>query len=218
VRPGRIDFKVEYKRASQAQAHKLFDRFFPADRFGQPGVCSADSSPPSYDIALNGLAPPETKAVEYDEGVDSAVPTSLSSASPRARYPYRGTLSRSLAELGDTFATSVPPHEFSAAELQGYLLLCKWDPERAADNVMTWVEEERSQRRAKEEREERRKERARAKAAQQLAGANSTGQGMSPAMAMRGQANATLESFVSPGSSPTMMTHLAVAAPLRHNP
>jgi hypothetical protein len=33
LRPGRIDRKIEYKLASQKQAHALFNRFFPASRF-----------------------------------------------------------------------------------------------------------------------------------------------------------------------------------------
>lgn len=48
-------------------------------------------------------------------------------------------LSVPLADLADQFVKSVPSREFSTAELQGYLLLYKWDPQAAMEMVEEWV-------------------------------------------------------------------------------
>lgn len=153
VRPGRIDMKIEYKRANPAQARALFERFFPADRFAPPGIPSV-ALPPSKELipSLTTSSPSEPTAVV-----------------PKARYPYKGTLSRALPDLADAFARAVPVDEFSPAELQGYLLLCKWDPERAVDGFPAWIDEEREQRRLKAEREEQRQARKAATAAKAAA-------------------------------------------------
>jgi hypothetical protein len=58
---------------------------------------------------------------------------------------------RSLADLCQVFSSAIPDGEFSTAELQGYLLTCKWDPDRAADGVGEWVASQRSERAAQQE-------------------------------------------------------------------
>jgi len=58
--------------------------------------------------------------------------------------------------LSEKFAESIPDHEFSTAELQGYLLSCKREPEKAAAGAAIWVEEEISQRNERKQREEQR--------------------------------------------------------------
>ncbi|KAF9556921.1 P-loop containing nucleoside triphosphate hydrolase protein [Agrocybe pediades] len=74
--------------------------------------------------------------------------------------------------LASEFASNFPEHEFTTAELQGYLLSCKKEPERAAAEVMNWVEEERNERKARKAREEARmiriKERKEAREADRL--------------------------------------------------
>ena len=142
--------KIEYKRANPAQARALFERFFPADRFAPPGIPSI-ALPPSKELIL---ASPTSDPV---------------AAAPKARYPYKGTLTRTLPDLADAFARAVPVDEFSPAELQGYLLLCKWDPERAVDGFPAWIDEEREQRRLKAERAEQRQARKAAAAAKAAA-------------------------------------------------
>ena len=59
--------------------------------------------------------------------------------------------------LAEKFALDVPEHEFSTAELQGYLLSCKKEPEMAVEGVSDWVEQERRDRKDREDREAERK-------------------------------------------------------------
>ena len=59
--------------------------------------------------------------------------------------------------LAENFAEGVPEHEFSTAELQGYLLTCKKEPELAVEGISEWVVQERKERADREKREAERK-------------------------------------------------------------
>ena len=59
--------------------------------------------------------------------------------------------------LAEKFAEGVPEHEFSTAELQGYLLTCKKEPEQAVEGVSDWVVQERKEKTDREVRESERK-------------------------------------------------------------
>lgn len=65
--------------------------------------------------------------------------------------------------LAERFSSSVPQHEFSTAELQGFLLSCKHEPLRAAEGVGAWVEQERKDKLEREKREEEAKEKKKKK-------------------------------------------------------
>lgn len=85
-------------------------------------------------------------------------PESLQNHPPSEEKPAtEATKIAVLAQLNDEFTASVPEHEFSTAELQGYLLSCKMMPEKAAKGVKQWVEDERKQREEKEMRIESKK-------------------------------------------------------------
>lgn len=68
-----------------------------------------------------------------------------------------------LVELAKEFASYVPEHEFSTAELQGYLLMCRKSPERAVSGISEWMEVERKERKERKEKEEERKQRSKEK-------------------------------------------------------
>ncbi|KAJ3730831.1 P-loop containing nucleoside triphosphate hydrolase protein [Lentinula raphanica] len=55
------------------------------------------------------------------------------------------------AQLSETFALCIPSNEFSIAELQGYLLGYKHQPERAAVEFAAWAEREREYKREEQE-------------------------------------------------------------------
>ena len=57
-----------------------------------------------------------------------------------------------LARLAVSFASKIPSGEFSPAQLQGYLLMHKYRPDKAIDNVYSWIQYEREEK-AKNERE-----------------------------------------------------------------
>ncbi|KAJ6602094.1 P-loop containing nucleoside triphosphate hydrolase protein [Mycena vulgaris] len=85
---------------------------------------------------------------------------------PAARFPdLAGADSQSesaseketLVGLAAQFAADVPPHEFSTAELQGFLQGYKTRPVEAAQGVAAWVEDERRTREERAAREEQRR-------------------------------------------------------------
>lgn len=57
-----------------------------------------------------------------------------------------------LEQLNKEFTASIPTHEFSIADLQGYLLSCKMMPEKAAKEISDWVANERKQKQEKQDR------------------------------------------------------------------
>ncbi|EEB93172.1 hypothetical protein MPER_08214, partial [Moniliophthora perniciosa FA553] len=136
LRPGRIDKKIQYTLATQAQAAALFTRFFSEDRstFSNRGIVRTETSGKSSALAIE-----ETASLNGDSTDDDASVT-------------KG--------LSGVFASAIKPYEFTAAELQGYLLSCKKQPLQAVDGISTWIQQERIDRREQKEREEAKRKKA----------------------------------------------------------
>lgn len=73
----------------------------------------------------------------------------------------------SINDLAVQFTSQIPDHEFSTAELQGFLLSCKKEPKRAVEEVAEWVARELKERREKEAREDEQKTKAKEKKEEQ---------------------------------------------------
>ncbi|KAF9473951.1 P-loop containing nucleoside triphosphate hydrolase protein [Pholiota conissans] len=131
LRPGRIDKKIQYQLATQAQAAALFLRFYPE----------------SYTTLLSEKIPDETLSEK------------LSTSSKLAPAEKE----KILASLSEQFAAHVPEHEFSTAELQGFLLSCKQQPEKAVKGIAAWVKMEKHEREEKQRREDERRSKIREK-------------------------------------------------------
>ncbi|KAJ7643186.1 P-loop containing nucleoside triphosphate hydrolase protein [Mycena rosella] len=78
---------------------------------------------------------------------------------PAARFPTE----KGIDALAATFAAGVPPGEFSAAELQGFLQGYKTRPGEAAHGVRAWVDAELEERQARDRRRKERRQRQAAK-------------------------------------------------------
>ncbi|KAJ8072426.1 hypothetical protein PM082_015985 [Marasmius tenuissimus] len=142
LRPGRIDRKIQYSLATQDQAAALFLRFFaePRTPASQPKLVHA----PEHPLAKSSISVVVTAAEDPTESkVDDKA--------------------EALGRLADTFSTTIPSNEFSTAELQGYLLACKNQPEEAVVGITSWIEQERKDRRERKEREDARKRKAQEK-------------------------------------------------------
>ncbi|CAA7264045.1 unnamed protein product [Cyclocybe aegerita] len=116
IRPGRIDKKVRYQLATQAQAEALYKRFYPEELLYK------------YSSSL----PYEKPAID-------------------------------LRVLASKFGSSIPEHEFSTAELQGFLLTHKKDPIGAADSAAGWVVQERLDREERKRKAAEKRAKAKAK-------------------------------------------------------
>ena len=69
-----------------------------------------------------------------------------------------------IERLGEQFAALIPSMDFSPAEVQGYLLKHKRDPEEAIKGALAWVvkTKEEKQKKAKEEKDQEEKDKAEA--------------------------------------------------------
>ncbi|EJD50422.1 P-loop containing nucleoside triphosphate hydrolase protein [Auricularia subglabra TFB-10046 SS5] len=137
IRPGRIDVKVSYSAATRDQAARMFERFFPPDSYPSASPDGASSAPPRLSSEHVSVSAP-SRAADAD--------------APRA-FLSKPELHR----LAEQFGDRVPEGKFSAAALQGFLLLWKSDPLGAVGAVSEFV--------AQEEREEKEREEMRRRSA-----------------------------------------------------
>jgi hypothetical protein len=142
--------KIGYKKAGKLQALALFNRFFSPSRF------EITNETPSAEDALQ-IA--DTAGLRHRRGASGSF-----ADPPKAKHP----LSAPLADLARQFVSAIPEDEFSAAEIQGFLLDCKWDPDAAADRVAAWVAKEEREREAQVEREKERKRKHKEKELEQM--------------------------------------------------
>lgn len=75
-----------------------------------------------------------------------------------------------LEVLARQFGESIPQHAFSIAELQGFLLSYKKQPEQAVSGIRDWVAQELSEKKVKEEQIASRKAKVREKKDRREAG------------------------------------------------
>ncbi|KAF7325509.1 hypothetical protein MKEN_00399900 [Mycena kentingensis (nom. inval.)] len=148
LRPGRIDHKVQYELATEEQARALFMRFFPVARFPQLAVPADGSEGQEMTEAGTSVKNEEEDRTPGDapftqsETTPSAPPaTTTPSAATPPPPPAPATI---LDTLAAAFAAKLPAHEFSTAELQGYLQSHKTNPAAAVAGVQG--EEEREER------------------------------------------------------------------------
>ncbi|GLB44345.1 putative mitochondrial chaperone BCS1 [Lyophyllum shimeji] len=127
----------------------------------------------------------------------------------------------SISDLADQFVAQIPEHEFSTAELQGFLLSCKRDPQKAVTGAAEWITQELGERRAKREREEERKAKAREKREErerrQMEGAVAKFGGIVGGMVSSGVAGGVLTGGLAP-SPPGMVTGDAITSPPSPSP
>lgn len=167
IRPGRVDFQVAFRNATQDQARELFIRMYEADR-----KLPDDDVPPTPS-PLPPLTPfsepPPTPFSPTSEGERDGSFTDISSTteveedtrtSPLvSKKPAHLNLDNStepellhpaeLARIAAEFAAKIPSGQFSPAELQGFLLMRKKWPRRALAEVDAWVEAMLSQKASK---------------------------------------------------------------------
>ncbi|KEZ42997.1 putative BCS1 protein [Scedosporium apiospermum] len=85
-------------------------------------------------------------ALDADSSMDSDSPADEVS---RESAQKKAAANAAVSALASEFATKIPQYEYSPAEIQGYLLRYKRDPEKAVQNVEKWIMEMREQKRVK---------------------------------------------------------------------
>ena len=150
-RPGRFDYLVEFKLASQYQAGELFKKFYlptPLRLMDKDPATSKDedgnhrTSIPGYGTPVE----PETEKL-IDVKSPGGVQDQPLIAFARRRKHYVEVSLEQLDVLVERFRESIPEREFSMAALQGYLLMHKTQPYRAVECARKWAEGEMAKRR-----------------------------------------------------------------------
>lgn len=119
IRPGRVDYKVEFTLATRDQMYGMYLRMYEVDQHSEK---TAKISENDALEASKGLA--ERAGIAFD--VDTF---------------RRGTSfieHKALQEMAVLFTDRLPERLFSPAEIQGYLLERKGDPVGALREIEAW--------------------------------------------------------------------------------
>lgn len=161
IRPGRVDMTVKFDRADTGMISAIFRAIFaPIEGDDAPvptaasrnAAASATSSPALFSLESRllktAVAPRLTPEEEKKKEAEAA----------EAARKKAETIAR-VEALAETFTARIPAHEFSPAEIQGYLLKNKRTPEKATEGAEQWVVDTRKEKKEKElqEAEEKRK-------------------------------------------------------------
>ncbi|TVY90410.1 putative mitochondrial chaperone [Lachnellula willkommii] len=143
IRPGRVDMMIKFDLASHEMLTTIFRAIFATLEGDIPTPKSAGAiiRTPSKNYALE-----EKLRLEKDRKEEEEMAEMLKRKEKKVK------------KLGMEFAGLVPAMAFSPAEIQGYLLKNKRDPEAAVRGAAEWVvtmESDKRKKKAKEEREEK---------------------------------------------------------------
>jgi len=144
-RPGRIDYLVEFKLASQYQVGELFNKFYLSTPRTSPHKGPTTSKDGGGNSRTLTSIKPETKKL-----IDVKSPAVVQDQ-PLAAIVHRSNRDvevppEDLDVLVERFRELIPEREFSMAALQGYLLMHKNQPHRAVECARKWVREEMAKR------------------------------------------------------------------------
>ncbi|KAH8897027.1 hypothetical protein GQ53DRAFT_778260 [Thozetella sp. PMI_491] len=135
IRPGRVDMIVKFGKADEGMIAAIFRAIY--------APLEGDDAP---------VKPGEAKVLD-----EAAIEAERKKAEEAVRV--KAEVTAKVEKLALEFGKKVPAHEFSPAEIQGFLLKNKRTPERAVDGAEEWVVEARKEKKEKElkEAEEKRK-------------------------------------------------------------
>ncbi|KAK1759500.1 putative mitochondrial chaperone BCS1-B [Echria macrotheca] len=131
IRPGRVDMIVKFDKADAEMTAAIFRAIF---------------------APLEGDDAPITKR----EGEKYADLAEITEAERVRREEWNRKQEETLKRvngLAEKFAARIPAHEFSPAEIQGFLLKNKRNPDAAVESAEKWVETARKEKQEKEKKE-----------------------------------------------------------------
>ncbi|KAJ5233086.1 hypothetical protein N7468_006042 [Penicillium chermesinum] len=137
VRPGRVDMTIAFGYTSEAAIEELFTSIYMTMDGDLPRKAPASSRAPTEEKEAHD--PTLDRHREQDAKMEMALHDRIQTVQSR------------IPDLAKEFAASIPKHEFTAAEIQGYLLNHKTTPEEAIKGADEWVRETRAKKRAREE-------------------------------------------------------------------
>jgi chaperone BCS1 len=122
IRPGRVDLQIKFTLATRTQVEEIFRRMYSDEADSKKCDGSSDGGEKKYAPEKNGNDNKKKKA-----------------ATAGNKSPNFATLPPDqLTDMARQFADALPEAVFSPAEIQGYLLQKKSDPQGALDGVGEW--------------------------------------------------------------------------------
>lgn len=165
LRPGRVDMKIGFGYASEADIKELFTSIYGA----KDNDIARRGAPAIHSNGTNGSVKLPTTTIVGNPKANGEIVQNSEESNGKVEKGKKEELQRlvslrsRLTDLASEFGAVIPSGEFTAAEIQGYLLNYKETPELAIKGATEWVQTARekkraSEREAEEETEEEEKE------------------------------------------------------------
>ncbi len=143
IRPGRIDMRIDFTKATRSQMSELFTRMYSPDTTAQPTKLTTTSATPSLAPAkekfprpLTNGSPPELTSPESPREATTSLSTN--EEIPALTTPGSEFTATELDHIAIAFAAKLEEDTFTPAEIQGFLLTRKKEPLRALSEVDAW--------------------------------------------------------------------------------
>lgn len=146
IRPGRVDVQIKFTLATRIQIQDIFRRMYSHETdlllaAASAGGAAASSKPKPVEAAK--ALPPTTSSSSSSSSDAAKTGTTTNAETEKSPVkPFRPMFvtlpTEQLDNMAKAFAESLPENSFSPAEIQGYLLMRKADPQAALDGVAAW--------------------------------------------------------------------------------
>ncbi|KAL8699475.1 MAG: hypothetical protein Q9201_005985 [Fulgogasparrea decipioides] len=157
IRPGRIDMKISFTKATRAQMNELFVRMYSPDAEIMAPSESLNTEKKVTIPATKGIGLRHRRASNALLGHELTAKVAHASILTPPESPHHSISEEpsspqptELHDIAAAFAKRLPEETFTPAEIQGFLLTRKNEPMRALDEVALWRDQ---MIRAKEEKE-----------------------------------------------------------------
>lgn len=151
IRPGRIDMRIDFTKATRSQMSELFTRMYSPDTPAQPTkftTWSATSGPaPATDVHRIGEKVPQPRTNSHllaqeltppESPREATMPSGTNEKTPAPTTPASDLTASQLHDIATKFAATLEEDTFTPAEIQGFLLTRKKEPVRALSEVDAW--------------------------------------------------------------------------------
>lgn len=145
LRPGRVDMKISFGYTSEADIKELFTSIYGA----KDNDITRRGGPAIHRNGTNGSVEPLTTTIAGNAMENGVIDQKSKETNGKVEKGKEEHLQR-ISHLASEFGAIVPSGEFTAAEIQGYLLNHKETPELAIKGAAEWVQTAQEKKRATE--------------------------------------------------------------------
>ncbi|KAL5322509.1 hypothetical protein ACEPPN_010482 [Leptodophora sp. 'Broadleaf-Isolate-01'] len=139
IRPGRVDMSVEFSLANTQMMTTIFRSIFAT----LEGDCLPSAAP------VGVITCPSIKSASELTPIEVKILAEEKAAEATATLALKKIEEAKVEKLGEEFAALIPTLTFSPAEIQGYLLKHKRDPEGAIGGASAWAEKTKAEKNKK---------------------------------------------------------------------